>query len=170
VNRSPRAGERRSCSDCHESSFLYHDPFMYRHYDGTGYWDRWYGYYYDPWWYDDYWYYDSWDGEGPRLMTGERTRWGDSAARATPPERGATTEVGGSPSSTQPKPEGSGASGSGSSQTVEPKDKRTRWGGEAAKPEPPKQGKPEKTDDGKKADEKKPDEKKQSDDDKKKDQ
>jgi hypothetical protein len=157
-------GERRSCSECHESSYLSHDPFMYRYYDGSAYWNRWYGYYYDPWWYDDYWYYDSWDGEGPPLMTGERTRWGEGPARPVPPERGATTGVSGSASPSQPKPEAPGASGSGSSAGAEPKDTRTRWGGEPARPTPPAQGKAEKKPEEQKPTEKKPEEKKQSDD------
>jgi len=122
VSMTDDHGGRRSCADCHDQSHYYHDPYMYRYYDRYSYADRWYGYYYDPWWYDE-------------------------PERATPPARGATTAVGntGSPApATQPKASDSGSSSS-SSGSVD-KDKRTRWGGEPARATPPKKSsEPEKS-------------------------
>jgi|GEM_PF-2877326 len=154
VSMSDESGGRRSCADCHDQAFYYHDPFMYRYYDRYPYSDRWYGYYYDPWWYDDYWYYDS-GGEGLPIERGERVRWGSSDL-PPPPDRGATTAVEsgssapkGTGSSGQPS-EGEGAQGS----SVKKKE-RTRYGGSNLPPPPPKKAppakksdrKPEKTED-----------------------
>jgi len=136
VSMTDEHGGRRSCSDCHDQAYYYHDPFMYRYYDRYSYADRWYGYYYDPWWYDDYWYYDSWDGQGPALQTDGRTRWGNEPERATPPARGSTTAVGtvgSSTSSAQPKTDDSGKT----PDSVQP-NQRTRWGNEPARATPPK--------------------------------
>jgi hypothetical protein len=134
-------GDRRSCSDCHDHAYSYHDPYMYRYYDRYSYHDRWYGYYYDPWWYDDYWYYDSWDGESAALQKPGRGRWGTDAGRAQPPARGATTAVGSSGSSgpapaVQPKTD----SGGGSSSSATKKTERTRWGEKPSRPKPPPAG------------------------------
>jgi len=145
-------GGRRSCSDCHDQAHYYHDPYMYRYYDRYSYADRWYGYYHDPWWYDDYWYYDSWDGQNPALQTGGRTRWGSEPQRAPLPTRGATTSVGtpeSGSSAGKPKTDSDGSGGSGSSSTAD-KNKRTRWGNEPARAEPPqKKTEPKKNPDSK---------------------
>jgi hypothetical protein len=154
VSMTDDHGGRRSCSDCHDQAYYYHDPFMYRYYDRYSYWNRWYGYYYDPWWYDDYWYYDSWDGEGPPILEGGRTRWGTDSNRPGPPDRGATTTIE-TPSGQQPKTTPGGEPSSSS--TVEKKD-QTRWGNQPARPQPPEKGKEEKS-----GAEKKPEQKKSED-------
>jgi hypothetical protein len=142
VTMTDEHGGRRSCSDCHDQAYAYHDPFMYRYYDRYSYHDRWYGYYYDPWWYDDYWYYDSWDGNSPALQQSGRTRWGGDAARPEPPDRGATTSVGPSGSTgptpaVQPKTD---SNGSGASSSATNKTDRTRWGAKPSRPTPPPAG------------------------------
>lgn len=132
-------GGRQSCGDCHDQAFYYHDPFMYRYYDRYDYWDRWYGYYYDPWWYDDYWYYDPRSGAGV-VERGERTRFGAEPARPRPPGRGATTGVGstggsGTTPTTKPQSDSTGSRDETSSGS-EVKKKPTRWGSEPTRPKP----------------------------------
>ncbi len=78
---------RKSCSDCHQASWFYHeDPYWYGgDYYGTYYPYGWYDYYSRPWWYNDYWYYDGGHGEGSgNVETGKRHMW--TAPSLTPPD------------------------------------------------------------------------------------
>jgi hypothetical protein len=77
--------ERRSCSDCHQASWFYHqDPYWYgAYYYGTYYPYDWYYYYGRPWWYDNYWFY--YDSPSEPVETGQRHMWSPPSLR--PPEQ-----------------------------------------------------------------------------------
>ena len=61
----------KSCTDCHQETWLYHyDRYWY----GSYYPGDW-GYYYGtPWWYDDYWYYPA-AGQTEPVESGGRHMW-----------------------------------------------------------------------------------------------
>ncbi len=77
--------QRRSCGDCHQASWFYHqDPYWYGgYYYGTYHPYSWYDYYGRPWWYDDYWYYSGREGEP--VERGTRHMWSPPSLR--PPEQ-----------------------------------------------------------------------------------
>jgi len=70
---------RKSCSDCHQASWFYHeDPYWYdANYYGTYYPYGWYDYYSRPWWYNDYWFYGGggYGGGSGTVETGKRHLW-----------------------------------------------------------------------------------------------